>query len=249
MKRTGVLLILVMILASAFTLFSCNKDTTYTVTFLVDGEVYYTTELLEGVTVTMPDEPTKEGFVFTGWRVETGFTYNESEGVSGNVTFVAEWVEDTHTHVFTKQVIKDEYLKSVATCDVLASYYYSCECGERGDESFTYGELDDHTYTSDCDDECDVCESKRTVADHVYTDDCDKICNVAGCGHERVAPHNWANNCDNECDCGETRIVPDHVYDNDCDKICNECDFERTVLDHVYTDDCDKICNVTGCAE
>ena len=40
---------------------------TYTLTFMVDGEVYHTVELPCEATITMPATPTKEGHTFSGW--------------------------------------------------------------------------------------------------------------------------------------------------------------------------------------
>lgn len=44
------------------------------------------------------------------------------------------------SHTFDKQVVADEYKKSDATFISPVIYYYSCECGEKGEETFTYGE-------------------------------------------------------------------------------------------------------------
>ena len=44
--------------------FSVNS---YDVTFVVDGEVYQTVSVNYGETITLPEEPTKEGHTFSGW--------------------------------------------------------------------------------------------------------------------------------------------------------------------------------------
>ena len=44
--------------------FSVNS---YDVTFVVDGEVYQTVRMNYGETITLPEEPTKEGHTFSGW--------------------------------------------------------------------------------------------------------------------------------------------------------------------------------------
>ena len=46
-----------------------------------------------------------------------------------------------HTHNFNKQEVKETYLKSKATCEERAVYYYSCSCGAVGTETFEYGEV------------------------------------------------------------------------------------------------------------
>ena len=44
--------------------FSVN---TYSITYIVDGEVYATDELTYGSEIVLRDEPTKEGYTFSGW--------------------------------------------------------------------------------------------------------------------------------------------------------------------------------------
>jgi len=43
-------------------------------------------------------------------------------------------------HSFNKKVVDDKYLKSAGTCEHKAVYYYSCECGEKGSETFEVGD-------------------------------------------------------------------------------------------------------------
>ena len=43
-----------------------------------------------------------------------------------------------HTHEYM-QVAGERFLKSPATCTESAVYYYSCKCGEKAAETFTYG--------------------------------------------------------------------------------------------------------------
>ncbi len=66
----------------------------------------------------------------------SGCTYTESENIP----------KLTHTHRFTEQIVTGEYLATAATCTEKAAYYYSCACGEKGSETFEYGEYGNHTY-------------------------------------------------------------------------------------------------------
>ncbi len=50
-------------------------------------------------------------------------------------------------HVYDREVVKDEYLKSAATCTSPAVYYKSCVCGEKGTETFESGSALAHSYT------------------------------------------------------------------------------------------------------
>ena len=44
-----------------------------------------------------------------------------------------------HEHFFVQEVVDDSYLASAATCTKKATYYLSCECGEKGTSTFEYG--------------------------------------------------------------------------------------------------------------
>ena len=49
------------------TITGSSVTNTYTVTFMVDGEVYHQDSLEYGATIIVPEEPTKEGYTFSGW--------------------------------------------------------------------------------------------------------------------------------------------------------------------------------------
>ena len=59
---------------------------TYTLTFMVDGEVYHTVELPCEVAVTMPATPTKEGHTFSGWDKTLSTMPAEDVTISGTFT-------------------------------------------------------------------------------------------------------------------------------------------------------------------
>ena len=63
---------------------------------------------------------------------------------------------EPHVHVFDKEVASEKYLASSATEKTAATYYKSCECGEKGNETFEYGEpLHKHTFNGA--EECTEC--------------------------------------------------------------------------------------------
>ena len=82
----------------------------YLVSFLVDGELYKTALVKEGETVTnIIDNPTKEGYDFSGWKLEDNTEFNlETTLVTSNLTVNA---------TFTKKVVvepgKDEITLNV----------------------------------------------------------------------------------------------------------------------------------------
>ena len=51
-----------------------------------------------------------------------------------------------HTHSFTVQTAEQAYIASAATCTQAATYYYSCSCGEKGEETFAYGSALGHEF-------------------------------------------------------------------------------------------------------
>ena len=51
-----------------------------------------------------------------------------------------------HIHVYNQAVEDEKYLKSPATCQSYAEYYWSCECGEKGNDTFESLEKGDHDY-------------------------------------------------------------------------------------------------------
>lgn len=50
-----------------------------------------------------------------------------------------------HECVF-EEIVESQFLKTPATCTQRAVYYKSCECGERSNETFEYGDTLAHTY-------------------------------------------------------------------------------------------------------
>lgn len=82
----------------------------YLVSFYVDGVLYKTAQVKEGETVTnIIDNPTKEGYDFSGWKLEDNTEFNlETTEVTSNLTVNA---------TFTKKVVvepgKDEITLNV----------------------------------------------------------------------------------------------------------------------------------------
>ena len=92
-----------LVLSCAFV--ACNKtDTTdapkkeFTITFDTQGgsEVKPIT-IAEGATITLPNNPTKEGYVFAGWYLSNALVeeFNITKTITGNITLYAKWIEDS----------------------------------------------------------------------------------------------------------------------------------------------------------
>ena len=71
--------------------FTNSKPVIYTVMFNSHGGSEVESQSVEsGQTVTEPEDPTKEGYVFTGWELN-GYEYNFSAPVNQNMILVAAW--------------------------------------------------------------------------------------------------------------------------------------------------------------
>ena len=122
-----------------------------------------------------------------------------------------------HTHSFTVETVADKYLSSAATCTQKAKYYYSCKCGEKGTQTFEYGDELGHKFTNYVSDnnatctedgtktaKCDRCDETDTVADtgsklgHTYDKQVatnEYLCSEATCTQKATYYYS--------CKCGE----------------------------------------------
>ena len=66
---------------------------TYTVRFNVDGTIVSSTTVYSGGMVSRPENPTKEGYVFNGWRVGSvsGELYDFNTQIISDITLYAQW--------------------------------------------------------------------------------------------------------------------------------------------------------------
>ena len=75
---------------------------------------------------------------------ESGATGHKPSIVKPDVTGGNEKPDETpdsHTHKFNCRDTSEKYLKSSAECTHKAEYYLSCECGEKGEDTFEDGEF------------------------------------------------------------------------------------------------------------
>lgn len=71
---------------------SSQQDAKYTVTFSVDGSVEeVVSDVLNGTTVKLPTDPSKEGYVFNGWFVN-GVEFTTETKVTSNLIVTAEFL-------------------------------------------------------------------------------------------------------------------------------------------------------------
>ena len=112
---------------------------------------------------------------------------------------------DKAEHVYDVQKVSDEYLASAATCMNKASYYYSCECGAKGSETFESGEVAGHVFDKEVVDPMYLVSEATCTAKAVYYKSC--VCGETGtetfeygdlAEHQLVAGHNADSHYD-EC--------------------------------------------------
>ena len=122
-----------------------------------------------------------------------------------------------HTHVFDQQVVSDAYLAAPATADSPAMYYYSCLCGEKGTETFPYGEKAGHTFSPDW---------SYDENNHWHADTC---------GHPDITdsfgPHQW--------NAGEITVQPTHTTAGTMVYTCTVCGAQKSetlnpTAEHVF---------------
>lgn len=114
--------------------------------------------------------------------------------------------DSAHTHSFTQQNTDAKYLQSPATCTSQAVYFYSCECGEKGNETFKYGNLAEHSFTEQIVDEkyrktdttyyysC-KCGEKGTTTFEVESDFSKQECFVIAIENDKVVVTGLKDNC------------------------------------------------------
>ena len=107
----------------------------------------------------------------------------------------------SHTHIYDQEKATDGYKAADATCTSKATYYKSCSCGEKGTETFEYGELAPHSYT-DAAIKAEALKSAGTCKDEaVYYYSC-SVCGIV----ERSNDHTFADKKDAANHAGGTEI-------------------------------------------
>ncbi len=91
--------------AARIDLYASETAGTYNAIFNVDGVEYEVVPTVFGEEIVLPDEPTKEGYTFTGW--EPAVTVMDEEGK----TFEATWTETEGAYTATYIVDDAEYEK------------------------------------------------------------------------------------------------------------------------------------------
>lgn len=153
-----------------------------------------------------------------------------------------------HTCSFTEEITEEKYLKDAATCETKAIYYYSCACGEKGSETFEYGEALGHDYAPSYEwvgNECNLvftCKNDEThiitEAMEVTTQVSDPTCEEGGSVlYTATLEYEGNTYTDSKTDIGETKLGHDYQASYAWEE--NECTLTLTCKNdetHVVTE-------------
>lgn len=141
LKRFGILLLA--LLCALPLLSSCKKNEEeetvyYTVTFHSNGgSAVEPQTVAENEAVREPTPPTREGYVFEGWRTDSGTFWDfSSQYVSSDMTLTASWIDPTRIFEYEKSseggaritALKSHY-PTLAVPEIIAGYSVT-EIGE-----------------------------------------------------------------------------------------------------------------------
>ena len=139
-------------------------------------------------------------------------------GARGTTYF--KYGEPSGLHKFNQQVVSDDYKVSDATCAKKATYYYSCDCGEAGEETFTSGNFASHVYDKQVITDAFVYKKATCTTPAIYYYSCE-------CGAKSTEKFNY----------GE---ADGHNFadDYDChDRVCADCNVTVSATGaHSYDD-------------
>ena len=145
-------------------------------------------------------------YVATVIRQPTHLTEGEVQYICACGDNYIEAIPKLPEHTFDQQVVSDAYFASAATPDSPAYYYYSCLCGEKGTETFAYGEPAGHTFSPE------------------WTVNADYHWHADTCGHPDVTsdygPHTW--------DAGVITVQPTHTSEGTKVYTCTVCGAQKS---------------------
>ena len=98
MKKIVTTYLVCIILTLSMCLLACNSNVDFKVNFVVDGEIYSTLSTSGEEIISIPQNPTKDGYEFDGWYWDEGkwqkpFTANSllNEPISSDMSVYAKW--------------------------------------------------------------------------------------------------------------------------------------------------------------
>lgn len=111
MRKSNLIIVLLLVLILGVCLVACGEEdeVSFTVTFDTQGGSEVAPIIIgSGNAITLPENPTKEGYIFDGWYIEKELLnkFVEIQTISDNITLYAKWACD-HTPVTDAEVDAD----------------------------------------------------------------------------------------------------------------------------------------------
>ena len=157
-KILSVLITILAVCTLMFTMTACAKDVKLKLKFVVDNEIYATIDTSGVEIIQMPENPTKEDYIFDGWFWdkdvwEKPFTANSllDAPLSSDMSVYAKFSKN-HTHEYNSVVTEP-------TCTEKGYTTHTCSCGdsyvdayvdELGHEYGVWVSNSDGTHTKTC---------------------------------------------------------------------------------------------------
>lgn len=136
-KISPLLCIVILVICSVFTFAACGK-VEFKVNFMVDNDIYATIDTNGKEVISIPEDPSKEDYIFDGWfwdngTWETPFTANSllDASLSSNMSVYAKWTPIEYTATFKADgqtvgtatyTIEDSNVKNAPTVPVKNGY-------------------------------------------------------------------------------------------------------------------------------
>lgn len=99
MRKSNLIVALLLVLILGVCLVACGEEevVTFTVTFDTQGGSNVAPITIgQGNAITLPENPTKDGYIFDGWYIDKDLLneFVETQTIAGNITLYAKWKED-----------------------------------------------------------------------------------------------------------------------------------------------------------
>lgn len=99
MRKSNLIVALLLVLILGVCLVACGEEETVTFTVTFDtqgGSDVAPITIGQGNAITLPENPTKEGYVFDGWYIDKDLLneFVETQAIAGNITLYAKWKEN-----------------------------------------------------------------------------------------------------------------------------------------------------------
>ena len=175
------------------------------------------------------------------------------------------------SHDYSEKIIAPDYLKSAATCEAPAIYYYACVwCTEKSSDTFTEGEKLGHDYSLSYERDADShwrtcvrigCDARTKEASHQGgTASCteQRVCDICQIEYGDVNGHSYSLQIKNNSTCiKEATCTTEGLYYLSCTcGAIGEKTFHTPALDHAWSDAYYSTgdghyqkCTRTGCTE